>query len=215
MIPMPSDTTTAPVEEGLNRSWASRLDLETDVAYSLHLVAPSGAEYQGSLKTIVEDSTNTAGTRRFLMKVEVPLASPNPAEGSNSGCCCQASPDDGSIPSVSAHIVLTVPKTIAQALAKGDSQSRDRVAAAVRILQTALSSVATAPVELVEGVTPAGTVIAENLVLKTMGEHVDPVTGILSFPVTYEQTTGKVRINTGLKDDAPIWGLIGGLRPLA
>lgn len=215
MIPMPLDLTEAPVEEGINTTWASRLDVETDVAYSLNLVAPSGAEYQGSLKAIVEDSTNTAGTKRLLLKVEVPLASPGSSGSSNDGCCCTTGGDDGTIPTVTAHVVLTVPKQVAQALAKGDDQARDRVSAAVRILQTALSSVATAQTELVEGVTTEGTIIAENLVLKTSGEHVDPLAGSLGFPVVYDPTTGKVRIKTGLLDDAPIWGLIGGLRPLS
>jgi hypothetical protein len=192
-------------------SFAKNLSVQTGEAYAIDLVAKNNISLQGSLKVLTEDSVNGAGTRRLLLKVELPLVPPTqPGQNSGCGCCEPAAAEE--VPAVSAHVVITVPKSIAQGVTKSDAVAQTQVGAAIRLLQATLGSVCHKTLNW--DTTSEGEVIAENLVMTVDGSGEDNQ-GDLRFPIRYDEEIGKMRLDVGILPDAPIWGLLGGLRSLS
>lgn len=211
LIPSPGGNTEDNVQ-GFE-SWATMKAVETDVAYGINLVTSDNQNYMGSLKVVTEESANNAGTRRLLLKVELPIVATTTAD-SGTGCCCDGKADESEVPTVSAHVVITVPKAVARDLTRGETSGRDQVSAAIRFLQATLASVCHAKASF--NGSNAGAVLAENLILTKADAPADTYNGgLLKFPLRYESSSDSVKVDVGVPADAPVWGLIGGLRPLA
>jgi hypothetical protein len=112
---------------------------------------------------------------------------------------------------VSVHTVVTVPKSVAAALTKGENAAADQLSIAIRLLQGLMAGVCHQPVDPNADLQD-GDVVTEGAVIVTDGTI---NSGTAMMPIRRDSSTGAFHLDVKVPENAPIWGLIGGLKRLS
>lgn len=206
---IPSATSSLRANATLSEDWNSRLAIETDEAYGFTVVATGNRVYRGSMKVLADETANNAGTRRLLLKVDLPLSLVPTTTPTGNGCCC-GNTAETEVPMVSVHTVITVPKQVAVALANGENTAFDHISVGIRVLQNLLGSLCHQ--QMTADQVNGGVVAEGAVIVKAIPADDD---GTVIMPIRYDTSDNRFHLDAGIPSDAPIWGLIGGLRQVS